>query len=48
MLVLYYKLNIWGSFTKEYFFNTSMRAAFTMSNANLIPMQLRGPNPNGM
>ena len=43
-----YHTSVSGAFTKEYLFNTSMRAAFTMSSANLIPMQLRGPNPKGM
>lgn len=43
-----YHTSVSGAFTKEYLFNTSMRAAFTMSSANLIPMQLRGPNPKGI
>ena len=37
-----------GPRTKENRLSTSMRATLTSSRANFIPMQLRGPTPNGM
>ena len=37
-----------GACTNEYFFRISMRAILASMRANLIPMQLRGPQPKGM
>ena len=36
-----------GALTKVYLLSSSMRAILASSRANLIPMQLRGPKPNG-
>ena len=37
-----------GACTNVYFFRISMRAILASMRANLIPMQLRGPQPKGM
>ena len=37
-----------GVLMNENFLRTSIKAIFASNIANLIPMQLRGPNPNGM
>jgi len=37
-----------GARTNVYFFTISMRAILASMRANLIPMQLRGPQPKGM
>ena len=37
-----------GVLTNLYFCKISMRAIFTSMRANLIPTQLRGPQPKGM
>ena len=37
-----------GARTNVYFFMISMRAILASMRANLIPMQLRGPQPKGM
>ena len=37
-----------GPLAKLYFLSISMRAIFVSSRANLSPIQLRGPQPNGM
>jgi len=37
-----------GTCTNVYFFTISMRAILASMRANLIPMQLRGPQPKGM
>ena len=37
-----------GARTNEYFFRISIRAILASMRANLIPMQLRGPQPKGM
>ena len=36
-----------GALINVYFLSSSMRAILASSRANLIPMQLRGPKPNG-
>ena len=42
------RTSVSGALVKVYLLSSSMRAILTSSRANLIPIQTRGPKPNGM
>ena len=42
------RTSVSGALMKVYLLSSSMRAILASSIANLIPIQMRGPKPNGM
>ena len=46
--ILYSCTSVSGALEKLYLLSSSMRAILASNRANLIPMQIREPKPNGM